>query len=756
MAFAAVLGYYAYTVTFTVETKNFRARFDETVRSFQTSLAGSVRRSTEACRAVETQFSFAGEWAAHPTFETFCAHETVTASVMGFGIGPFLRSSDDVDRFARFVAANVALSADALRAVPRTIEGTNRTMAVVAEVAPFNAYGAYFMFDISTIVPRAFHAVDAGAEWAVSEVNVLDGKAVSLVVTAVRAANDTAPVGFTAALVDWTVFMRHAATESTGGVYAVLDHANKTFTFRAHPAGGVEFVGEGDLHVSETPSSSFALDTGVPAWNTTVHMWAVGAPSDAMAHRLLAGVIGITGGVAAVFVVYDCISGHRIRKLHEEHARVFVQNELMEVNALAEDARNKEVFIATISHEIRTPLNAISGAVALLRDTEMNAEQRELIDMLDAGSSHVILVVEDVLSMSHVDSEQFAVAPEPCDPMGDIVTPAWNMVILNQRMHDRIRLLRLTRTEATNIPHRMVLDAGRVTQIIINMMNNAIKFTPAGGEVELAVSYNAPTRGKPMLNISMRDTGVGIAPEDIERIFGAFVQTDRERTEQSLQGVGLGLAISRRIARKMDGDLTCTSAGLGRGSTFTLIVPSSASAPARTRSSIQRGSRISGSMVASPTRRRSTEGSTVRSIPSISSVASVMSVLVADDDPISRVIMTKVLEKSGFVVFAVSNGEELVQEFFRGTYDAVVTDLQMPVKTGREAVVEILASGATAPIIIVSASVSDEEKQKSMSAGALAHLSKPVGQDTIRTLHALLGKANAAARASVEMLNYEI
>jgi PAS domain S-box-containing protein len=246
-----------------------------------------------------------------------------------------------------------------------------------------------------------------------------------------------------------------------------------------------------------------------------------------------------------------------------DHVRA--RRDAEEARAEAEEAnRAKSQFLATMSHELRTPLNAIAGYAELLLmgvRGELNAAQREDVERMRRSGQHLLSLINDVLNFAKLEAGQVEFNPQPVD-----VAAVLDVVEELIRPQVDARGLRFVRPSCEP-GLRVHADPEKLRQVVLNLLANAVKFTEAGGEVELACHATADR-----VRISVRDTGRGIAREQLARIFDPFVQVDRHLTPQSQQGVGLGLAISRDLMRAMHGELLVEST-LGQGSTFTAVMP---------------------------------------------------------------------------------------------------------------------------------------------------------------------------------------
>ena len=362
----------------------------------------------------------------------------------------------------------------------------------------------------------------------------------------------------------------------------------------------------------------------------------------------------------------------------------------------------KTSFLLNMSHDIRTPMNAILGFQELARRHVSDPEK--VLDALEKSrrsGEHLLSLINDILDMSRIESGKVTLTPEIID-ISEHISRFKDMFLFPMEEKG----LKLEFINETTTPY-VWGDYLRVTQVIANLLSNAMKFTPKGGTVTFhAKESDALQEGRRRFTIAIRDTGIGMEPEFLERIFDAF-ERERSATVSGVQGSGLGLSISRQLAELMDGTLTCTSQkGVGSEFVFTFELPV-AQAPERTQSI--RSADLTGKKV-----------------------------LLVEDNELNREIAMEILTEDGLLVTEVTNGAEAL-EMLRsagpGAFDAVLMDIQMPVMDGYTATREIRAMEepliAGLPIIAMTADAFAEDKRRALEAGFTAHIAKPLNMATL-------------------------
>jgi signal transduction histidine kinase/HPt (histidine-containing phosphotransfer) domain-containing protein/ActR/RegA family two-component response regulator len=362
----------------------------------------------------------------------------------------------------------------------------------------------------------------------------------------------------------------------------------------------------------------------------------------------------------------------------------------------ARSARAKAEFLAMMSHEIRSPMSGVLGIIELLHETPLNTEQHQMVDMVHGSAEFLLQIVNDILDFSKLESGGVVLRREPTDLRQLLAT-----ILRPFAIAATDKGLQVAADIAPDLPTLVSVDPLRLRQIVVNLVSNAIKFT-AAGEVHVDVTSGAAPAGEPMLHIAVRDTGIGIAPDQTGRLFEPFSQADVSTTK-IYGGTGLGLTISRRLARLAGGDITVHSEA-GAGSVFQVRIPLREAGPcddrpladARADPSLLRGKRI----------------------------------LVAEDQETNRWLIQRQLERLGCSVMAVPDGQSALSALSAWHPDMLLTDCHMPGMDGVTLTQQIRAQETAdrvrLPILGLTADVTPEMSARAREAGMDDVVAKPL------------------------------
>jgi signal transduction histidine kinase/CheY-like chemotaxis protein len=389
------------------------------------------------------------------------------------------------------------------------------------------------------------------------------------------------------------------------------------------------------------------------------------------------------------FLVIECAEQRFLQTqsfVHYAHEASLARDQIARLTAA------KSEFLARMSHEIRTPMNALLGMAELLSETPLNDEQREYVHVFRRAGDNLLNVINDILDFSKVEAGQIQLESIEFD-LAEVLRDALEI----SGVRARAKGLQLSSRIQPNVPARLNGDPGRLRQILLNLLGNAIKFTEQGN-VSVAVELeSAPAT----LHFSVSDTGIGIPADRLSSIFDSFSQADASTTRK-YGGTGLGLAISKRFVELMGGRIWAESI-VGVGSTMHFTARLSVAA-AKTSAAEEHAPVI--------LRNRG------------------LRILLADDSEENRFLIRGYLKDSGSVIDEVENGALAVERFKQGSYDVVLMDAEMPVLDGYSATREIRTLGST-PIFLLTAHALRESRDRGFAAGCTDHLTKPLKKATL-------------------------
>ncbi len=396
--------------------------------------------------------------------------------------------------------------------------------------------------------------------------------------------------------------------------------------------------------------------------------------------------------------------------------------ELVVSKKAAEDANQaKSDFLARMSHEIRTPMNAVLGFADILRrgfTTDVD-EQRQYLNIIHSSGEHLLVLINDILDLSKIESGKLQVEHIAYSPAQII-----NQVIATLKGRADEKQISLNAEYVGSIPEVIYTDPVRLRQIFTNLVGNAIKFTNAGG-VRIQVQISSETS---KLTAQIIDTGVGIPKDNLSAIFDPFSQADGSVT-RNFGGTGLGLAISRKLARALGGDVVAHSI-LGEGSVFSLTVDTGDLSKVKTVTAVEASRDY------------------VQEHRVLQKLRAGLNVLVADDGESNRRLLKLVLERNGAHIVEAENGQEAVQKGLQETFDFILMDMQMPVLDGYQATSTLRSQGYQAPIVALTADAMKGTEARCLAAGCTAYLTKPIVMDHLmETLNRLDPRPNTSEEA---------
>ncbi len=401
---------------------------------------------------------------------------------------------------------------------------------------------------------------------------------------------------------------------------------------------------------------------------------------------------------------------------------ITIQKELEQKLQVAKTAaeaasHSKTEFLSRMSHEMRTPLNAIIGMTRLSEKTDSVEKLKQCMETIKLSSNHLLSLINDILDLSKIEADKLELSLEPFS-VADLARDT--AALIDPKVREKNIRLQLAVDE--RIPPLLMGDPLRLSQVLLNFLSNAVKFTPENGEVRFTAALNSRGETGVNLHFAVSDTGIGIPEDQLARLFNPFAQADDSITRK-YGGTGLGLVISKRIINLMGSDIEVATRP-GKGSTFRfaldlLLVGNADIAP--------HGAEDAPADIAGIFRGKKA--------------------LIVDDVDVNRLIAVELLAETGLEFDEAENGRVAVDKATRNHYDAVLMDIQMPVMDGYEATRRIRQAAkpfSDAPIIAMSANVFKEDVERSLAAGMNAHVGKPIDVDkVVLAIHRLVHGAGA-------------
>jgi PAS domain S-box-containing protein len=408
---------------------------------------------------------------------------------------------------------------------------------------------------------------------------------------------------------------------------------------------------------------------------------------EVFAPNLRGKAVYLVGSAAVLYNSEGEIYG-AIESIRDITERKLAEEDLKSAKERAESAtRAKSEFLANMSHEIRTPMNAVIGMTGLLLETDLKPEQRDYLETIRNSGNALMAVINDILDFSKIDGGKLELEKQPFD-LRNCIEISMDLVAAKAAEKG----LELIYFLEDDVPQILVGDETRLRQVLINLLGNAVKFTEIG-DVVLSVSYSAARDGAVELRFAVRDTGIGISPENMSKLFQSFTQVDSSTTRY-YGGSGLGLAISKRLVEMMGGRIWVESE-LGKGSIFHFTITAKAGQPREV--PISHASSLSGKMV-----------------------------LIVESNESVRTILTKIVQSWKMRTIAVASGIEAADELRKGAFDFVILDTILPDMYTSDLVRLVKAGKNSESLIVTISPIGSKVQLEPFASGGLSKPLKPL------------------------------
>jgi len=471
--------------------------------------------------------------------------------------------------------------------------------------------------------------------------------------------------------------------------------------------------------------------TEIPAGHIPIRSF-LSAP--AMINEKLVGQIVLANSIWN-YTERDMMTIERLATLYAIAVQHHWQDaEIIKARKAAESANHlKSEFLANMSHEIRTPMNGVMGLMDLLTDTVLTPQQKEYLDLAKYSADTLLNLLNDILDFSKIEAGKLNIEAIPLS-LNSVITSA----VAQLKFRAKEKGLEIFCHISEDVPDSLVGDPGRLRQVIVNLLRNAVKFTEYGEiQIQVGMAQESEVRGQESesepvkLRFSVKDTGIGIPADKHEAVFNAFVQGDGSMSRR-YGGAGLGLNIAKKIVEMMGGSIWMESE-VNKGSIFyfTAVFTHSPYDTSKIETGSSQRPAVGSSLRLEPTGSlRPAVGSSLRLEPtgSLRLEPNSQQILLVEDDPICQKVCQCALENKGYKVTTVSNGKLALEVIEKNDFSLILMDIKMPEMDGLEATKIIRSQGSDIPIMAMTARAFQHEKEECLNAGMNDYISKPVNR----------------------------